>query len=126
MRGDVEGLLERVKAATGPDRELDRAIGEHFGECDYSGPAHHRPLSDWARPYTASIDAALALVERCLPGWVVLIDQYPSSWTVNIAHYKTGYGVWGDDFDATAKTGPLAILSALLHALDNQNEAGRG
>lgn len=56
----LEGLLERVKAATGPDEKLDYAIDEWLWR---SGGKHHGEM-DTLPPFTASIDAALALVER--------------------------------------------------------------
>ena len=55
-------LLSRLQAATGPDREIDAEIGELVGAADHSGPAYHRPFKDWAKHYTASLDAALTLV----------------------------------------------------------------
>jgi hypothetical protein len=60
----MQDLIERLEKATGPDRELDLAIGEAVGEANHSGPAFHRPFREWARHYTASIDAALTLVEH--------------------------------------------------------------
>lgn len=66
----VEGLIERLERATGPDRELDWAIAEHLGWAyepgvpslllapsmiDPDGNARHLPA------YTASLDAALTL-----------------------------------------------------------------
>ena len=76
------GLLERVMAAMGPDRELDADIARVGG--------YGRVAQEWVRDrpewfaweadsrsgpwivlpdYTASVDASLALVERVLPGW---------------------------------------------------------
>ncbi len=57
MTDDVEGLIERLEKATGPDRELDHAL-------DAVSPAYTGRLAY----YTRSIDAALALTERLLPG----------------------------------------------------------
>lgn len=64
-------LLARVKAATGPDRRLDRALWATFQGGDYPGVLCWDGLG--VAPFTASLDAALALVERVLPGvWYVL------------------------------------------------------
>ncbi len=52
-------LLARVEVATGPDVRLDRAINAMFPDGELGSPY-----------YTASIDAAVALCKRVLPGWV--------------------------------------------------------
>lgn len=50
-------LLERVEGATGPDREIDKAISKALlGETSMA-------------PLTRSIDCAVELCERVLPGW---------------------------------------------------------
>jgi hypothetical protein len=78
---DLQELIDRMKAATGPDRELDFAVYDHlfppkpppanaphielppgFGRDALSRSMDPRP------ELTGSIDAALALVERVLPG----------------------------------------------------------
>jgi hypothetical protein len=117
----VAELLERVKAATGPDREIDRDLVERF----YSEAVRPewRSGDGWfhpdfgkvrpADPYTASLDAALALVERVLPGW---------AWSVgNLRNGAQCYlmdrpgGVLHEP--GLAATPPLAVLRALLAAL---------
>ena len=73
-------LLARVEAATGPDREIDGALALMEGWTFQKMKGDREPY--WRKPgateywnrstlinYTASIDAALALVERMLPGW---------------------------------------------------------
>ena len=77
MTPTISTLLDRVKAGTGPDRELDRAIWEHFvppptervtevelppgfGEDDLSQALDPTPN------LTASVDACLALAEWVL------------------------------------------------------------
>lgn len=47
---DFADIIARLEKATGPDRELDDAIGATL----------ERPCKNW--PFTASIDAALTLV----------------------------------------------------------------
>lgn len=115
-------LKVRVDAATGPDRELDIQIvgtireGAPLSEDRLGGLRTGFEPYDAVWPHvTSSLDAALALVERVLPGWGwhcssprrglafegVLIDFAP------IHTVRTGYGA----------TAPLALLSALLSAL---------
>lgn len=97
-------LIEKCGAATGPDRGLDAAIvvattptedrGDDliylrqvrkddqcapgaYWRCSRSGMSLHT-----APELTASIDAALALVERLLPGWGIRLEA------------NLGYGIW--------------------------------
>ena len=136
---DLMELLERVKAATGPDRELDVALEVAF-PYDTSISHSHRPSSVrgkvtcrynsgssgtyGASRYTASIDAALALVERRLPEWVVYDLSQNSRhagdpWGCTLAVFyggnpsKNRSAASGYDYP----TAPLAILAALLSAL---------
>ena len=130
MKGTLTELLARVEAAVGPDRELDLAIGIEFGEADHSGPAYHRPFKDWARHYTASIDAALALVEKMLPGWNIKLEIFPKGTNLAQAtikryvnHELEYYLSWSEDF--VARPPAIAILAALLRALSSR-EKGDG
>lgn len=119
-------LLIRVKEAKGPDRELDATVHKKLvGLClryyvNPTGPFYY------ALPrYTLSIDAALALVERKLPGWRGDIDTapfepgdlcgarfFPPGKITNIAEQ--------------AATPPLAILAAILSALIATTPAAGG
>lgn len=140
----LRDLKARIDAATGPDREIDARI-----LCAFFAPAgseveHIRRYDRWIinRPHgcswrhwdelptvflgrgdriSASIDAALALVERMLPGW---------AWNVQTDSRTTGVFARLDNPDldvepaaAHCETAPLAILSALLSALISQQEA---
>jgi hypothetical protein len=127
-------LRERVRAATGPDRELDGEIcialgGEHNsmwrrpGEAGwYGGPAD----------VTASVDACLALLEKVLPGWVCALGlshvdfrshmdkpfsadvMGPVSWRV--IDRDVGEEPVFASHGAYAETLPLAFLDAILTA----------
>lgn len=88
---DIASLLERVTAATGPDRVLDLDLARALvpdvvvlrrNDDDTANEPH----TYWE--YTASIDAALALVERLLPGWSVRIYSHPGAAYVDI--YRLG------------------------------------
>lgn len=73
MSEKLTELLARLDAATGPDREIDWAV---FSACGFRVNDLQKSrwrvwlVDNWAPlpPVTASIDAALALVERLLPG----------------------------------------------------------
>lgn len=76
---DIAGLLERVEKATGADRELDCTLHNAMFGTEYirsvgSVSGFFTSSSDNGCPYvdryTSSIDDALALVERMLPGWM--------------------------------------------------------
>ena len=66
---DLKELLERVKGATGPDRDLNAVLLRHFGWTtsgwDLLDPAGERVLT--VPDLVGSLDAALALVERASP-----------------------------------------------------------
>lgn len=146
----LEALLERVETATGPDRGLDDAIAfatqyrpdsqhdrlgsfaDHEAKHNYETAwiAHAPWRSQWDIPfYTGSIDAALALVERVLPGWTVanLSQQDDKSWFCELREgFLTSYDRVATSFGAYGKlplTAPLAILAALLRALIGRADA---
>lgn len=124
---DLAELRERVRAATGPDRELDFALKRLWSDIAarltfkeaIEAPGFTLP------PYTASVDAALALVERMLPGWAYNLqvirdvttrteqDAVADFWLPSI---RTKH-LHRERFRANAQTLPLAILLALLDAL---------
>lgn len=116
-------LIARVEGLTEPSREVDAWVGyftdlfeddlswkdkiDRFGiEHAVSAATNYNNVWRTALPpYTASIDAVVALIERELP---------EADWTA----YKDGNGavhgvlVWG------CATPALALLSAFLRALD--------
>lgn len=143
MEGDLPKLLERVKKATGPDRQIDRAImrtiggwhrveprfthGKHGGwiaPADFIGTLsdgspildslHGTSIHREVPEVSASLDAALALVEEKLPGCGVCFWRHPgSAWAGEIE--------LSDETVITNKHGrptpALAVLSALIRAL---------
>lgn len=116
----IAELLERVEGATGPDRELDAALCAtlRFGgdeRCVRYPKTWTRvgQIRDWVPVYSASLDAALALVERVLPGWTWEGGRDPAkaSWAYLYAKID------GPTFSASAPTAALALLAALLRSL---------
>lgn len=82
---DLQDLLECVKRAEGPSRELDVRLGmfeaglaqneDVLAQIGVPGSGWTPSEEEWPR-YTYSIDAALALVERLLPRrWPDVIEQ---------------------------------------------------
>jgi hypothetical protein len=100
---DLSALLERVEKAEGPRYELDQAINRAVDSWQPAVPP----------PYTASLDAALALVERVLPGHRSIVER---------AHDGTGWAMIQTGPEeprnmTDAPTPALALISALLKAL---------
>ena len=115
----LQGLIERVRAATGPDRELEIAIGTTIGGWTYQPHVPHcfkwndgqRDRPNGPPSYTASIDAALSLVERVLPEHDWILGHTNGGLTI---HCQLGPDA---DKMAFGETPALAILLALLSAL---------
>lgn len=132
---DLQGLLERVEAASGADRKLDAAVYEAL-----TGVTQQWGHNDAPR-VTGSIDAALALVERRLPGWGVQVGHPLRRAAGGVGSDDTGWyasvfrarrpdeplmGDWlysqSPQRDSTkpgykyAANGALAILAALLRS----------
>lgn len=130
---DFAGLLARVREAKGPDRQIDADVFEYVDPDFPSLPATFGTGAYTivtAPLYTASIDAALALVERMLPGWFWRTgkmtaphwDKSQGCYQPYWAHIQRTHADHCDrDDEATgyAQTAPLAILSALLRALSS-------
>lgn len=94
MSRDLEALRGRVMKAEGPDRDLDARIWCHFNgkaykeawpahgggtQALYTEPPKRKEFSSPPRavtPVTASVDAALALVELKRPddAWCIVLD----------------------------------------------------
>lgn len=131
----IAGLLARVEAARGPDREIDIWIDAASGAgrkiiptvtadqvamlVDSEDGSIREGMSDadafGVPAYTASVDAALALVERMLPGSsydLSLVAGNKPVCDAKIWPPALPLGVGGE-----GHTLPLAILAALLRAL---------
>lgn len=137
---ELIALAERCEAATGPDRELDclTHCAVNGWEVRYEGlnifadmgPTMSRILVGWldpgkvqrnfsmtsnsmARPYTASLDAALTLVPT---DWHVDLRGVNRSWGAFLN--ATADGQFGEA-SATAATPALALCAAALRARAN-------
>lgn len=144
MTTSLQHLLERVKAATGPDRNTSAEIWLACGAMR-KGNLWKLPGEEfvsWSSPpdVTTSIDAALSLVERKLPGHVIysfgngdLDRKYMdvrrhTSWRCGMAQenfqVKSSQDVLRMPCERGA-TPALAILACLLSALiDQANHEG--
>lgn len=139
-------LRERVEKATGPDREIDALLevettpivasdddliyllpihrddhckaGTYWRKARSGASLHTAPL------YTASVDAALALVERCLPNWTDASNATAPECGIDWDLFEPVR--YGRRVKGTGKTRPLAILAALLSALEAQADDAAG
>jgi hypothetical protein len=108
-------LIERLERSTGPDRIADCLLFEmQWKEGEPLGPP----------AYTASIDAALSLVEKMLPDWGrCLYWNNCQGHTARLEDNANAYtGSTGADFEARGATAPIALLIALLRALEAQSK----
>ena len=132
----LPNLLERLRAATGADILLDAELPVALGvwtpmrgfvrddRPEYPWRWTKKQHIQWQPhvPYTASLDAALALVQAKLPGWAVTVTSYA----------RTGLGkavIWRNydgrrEYESNAPTAPLALLCALVTALIGEDGNG--
>ena len=127
-KSTLEALLERVESATGPDRDIDEAahaalLPDHeFGQLAdapegvgcmmYRWPDGHQSS---ALRITSSIDAALALVERLLPGCIWSLEA-DACW-IRVPTEDDVAEFQGNKSGMAGKWTPIAIVAALLKAL---------
>jgi hypothetical protein len=138
---NLKGLIERCEQATGPDRELDWSLAHLVGHPSFEGasvamwpPFRAGSVADKNVPrYTASIDAAVALMERLLPGLFCYEFGWQASALTEVSHdaqlhFTNGEPPMIETSMADAHTLPLAIILATLKALsrikgDHNDEA---
>lgn len=134
---ELKALLDRVEKAEEADRELDKDIWLNTVGFDPELlPTVWPDIGEPEMPFpllTQSIDAALALTERVLPGWQVIgIEQ---SWTgpypISAQRDNLQSRAWlrksvGSYIivEASAPTPALALIAALLKAKIAEAESG--
>lgn len=140
--GKYSEIIERLENAAVQDREIDDLISLHadhehmkliFGIMDdrkITSFSRQKDLGVWKvfydtnecdisslhMDYTASIDAAIALVERMLPGWGVELD----TWNCKCRLVCDGW----PQRENSHKVPALAILLALFRALEAKEGGG--
>jgi hypothetical protein len=118
----LQALLARVEGGEGEDRALDAEIALHIGGCvryrnwyDDDAKTQHAWHCKWQADceweplphFVTSLDAAVALVERRLPGFVLDVEGHAGS-----AHWSAIIG----DHGAIGLTPARALIAALLWA----------
>ena len=119
---DLTDLIARVEKLEGPDREVDALLADTFMERAEVNDVRRWGWVRWRFPgekgahktnFTASLDAALALVERVLPGWGAEFSTMPPT-----ARLFDGQAA-GLDYYAEHETIALALILVLLRALES-------
>lgn len=132
------GLIERLEAAGGPgimlEAEIFWTLERDRATTAFWRGAMGRPGSlpeEFARlprglgmasmeaaspNYTASLDAALALADRVLPGWCISLQRV-NGWRAALADSPIS-----PDFYSDAATAPLALCIAILKARATQEQ----
>lgn len=130
-------LLSRLQGLTAPDREVDADIFQLLGGSEWDkayiraqepcGCPHDLAVSTarerYSPAYTASLDAAVALCERVLPGWFWRAGRtslFPNGWAY-ISRTHPSHCDREDEAscsDGRAATPAIALLIAILTALE--------
>ncbi|MEZ2220716.1 hypothetical protein [Rhizobium sp. RCC_161_2] len=134
----LEELIAALESAKGPSRELDFWLSVRVWEISEETDAALQVEADEiaiggrcaAKPFTSSIDAAVALCERALPGWrienlcewdaEILRDQGP--WMCDLVQRRLEFFDRQSAKCSHAPTAALAILIATLRAKLSQEK----
>lgn len=116
-------LLSRLEGLTAPDREVDLEV--HMSLAPDLYPEGSWSWDDKNLPphLTASLDAAVALCERVLPGWFYRVGKtslFPNGWAY-ISRTHPSHCDREDEAscaDGKAATPAIALLIAILTALE--------
>lgn len=143
MDDGMQDLIARLEAAEVGSRELDamiwcalrperiKLIGVSIPYRDTGGRTqvlfslppkraeivtNDRTAYPHADPVTTSLDAALAMAERALPGWEWLLRTDPVGWMANCWAGGTEPNLGAPCFPSYALTPALALCIAILRA----------
>lgn len=141
---DLAELIEKVKAATGPDREIDAQLAYIINyDVDMSisfrtyceilnlswpgiakrAESRQNILCHNLPRWSASLDAVVALAEEVLPGWALGFDCGPKTCMAFCDPHDYEDRMFGGRYIGEAKTPALALLLAILTA---KQEASNG
>ena len=111
MKTNLATLQHLVSKAVGASDQIDQEICLAFDD-DRDGQK--------LTPYTASVDECITLISRVLPDWHWHVGHGP----MGVIPYASMTQNNGEDgsihVEATAPTVPLALLGALIKALNYQ------
>lgn len=129
-REEIEALLARVEAATGPDREIDKEIARLLGWSTVAPPRDSDRMfpSLWVSPdgnvkgalppaYTSSLDAIVGLIEREISVYLLKITIAPAGNGAELTVWPKGLsGGIEETFTAVSVSPELACCAAFLRA----------
>lgn len=126
---DLAQLIADLESAQVGSLHYDKRILAALG-FTWRGMAYWNSQEQWkgSAALTQSIDAIVALIERKLPGWVRSIDYDPTNSIKSaVSLAPTFWPHWDSAADVGGVVGggatePLAACSALLRALQAQQE----
>ena len=115
-------LLERVESAAAPDLGLDRSLfdmacgGLFWPENATLWQSNKKFGGREPKNFTSSIDAAVALCERVLPGWEIRIGELPDKvgWFARVLRRKDMFLV--SSRDCGPKHVGIALCAVVLRA----------
>lgn len=111
---DLKDLIARLEASDGPDSVLDDLIDAY--------DPRTRKMHEYSRCFTSSLDDALALKERLLPGYWMQFRQTEEDYWFAIIENKDfkGYDDWYD-VKSGHKSPAIALLIATLRAYEAEH-----
>lgn len=111
-------LRDKLKALTGPCREVDAEIAVMFepGKKWVCDPMDERGPRNFSPNYTASLDATVELVEREMPNLPHLIEPEWSLQTAPGGYWACVGHEYSTESGALHKLPAVALLLALLEA----------
>lgn len=123
---DFAQIKERLEKATGPSRPIEEALKLAIAAHMFAAGASKEDVvatvggDFYADPplWTSSVDAALALVERLLPGWTWRVEKWTECYDAKLWGLADAPGIGAGH----GPTAPLAILAALLTALPHTGD----
>ena len=115
---DYREIIERLEKMDGPDTETDIDIWCEIFAPDAAAidPGFRAP------PYTASLDAAIALVEKMLPGWDFELTKFGSHGSVAILWPEGLRDAWARRTWSEGATPTIAVLIAFFRALESSDD----
>lgn len=108
MTADLSALIARLEAAEVGSRELDYAIKAWLEPIDEFWAL--RVAADW----TTSLDSAIALAERVVPGAEIWIGRIDGQWEADCE--PVGCEKHSRFVDHKGRTPALALCTAILRA----------
>lgn len=122
---ELEALLERVRAATGPDREIDEVLAKLFRQRPVLLAVNYGVVERGPPMFTGSLDAIRALTKQLLPDSCSDSGELTSGgfvcWIL-VDRTKACTHVVAIDDENPRPTEPLACIEALLRALIKKGE----